>query len=223
MIAGPPGAGKTQLALALADGMKLPTLYFSNDSNEATVASRLIARRLRVSTDRVEAKMHRDPKWAAEQLRDVDHIKWSFSPNPTLPDVEAEILAFQEVYGAPPVLVVVDVLMKMNYQEESDHGTAIRIVDYLGTIARDHSACVLLVHHASEAYQGNPCVPRAAILQKVSQFPVTILTVAPMPFTGHLAVCAVKNRHGRQDPTGQDHFLLAADLSQNWFEDVTER
>lgn len=223
MIAGQPGAGKTQLALALADMWKVPTLYISNDSDETTVASRLIARRLRVSTSRIEEKMHRDPKWASAQLVDVDHIKWNFNASPTLPEVEEEVLAFQEVFGVAPTLIVVDVLMKMNYQEESEHGTALRVVDYLASIAREHSACVLLVHHATEAVEGHPVPPRYAILQKVAQFPSLILNVAPMPYTGHLALCAVKNRHGAQDPSGRDHFLLTADLSQNWFEDVNER
>jgi replicative DNA helicase len=223
MVAGQPGAGKTQLALALADEWKVPTLYISNDSDETTVAARLIARRLRVSANRVEEKMHREPKWASAQLSDVDHIRWNFNASPTLPEVEEEVLAFHEMYGEAPVLIVVDVLMKMNYQEESDHGTALRVVDYLCSLAREHSACVLLVHHVSEAVEGSPVPPRYAILQKVAQFPTLILNVAPMPFIGHMAICAVKNRNGPQDPSGRDHFTLVADLSQAWFQDVEER
>jgi hypothetical protein len=194
LIAGQPGSYKTQLALALADAWKLPTLYFSNDSDET--------------------------KWASSQLTDLDHIKWNFSPNPTLPEVEEELQAFNEVFGTPPVLVVVDVLMKMNYVEDSEHTTAIRITDYLAGIARDYSACVLLVHHASEGVPGNPVPPRSAVLQKVSQFPSLILNVAPMPWTGDLAICAVKNRHGKQDPSGKDHFILKAFPAQCTFEDM---
>lgn len=220
MIAGVPGSYKTQLALALADGWKVPTLYISNDSDETTVASRLIARRMRVNTERIEERMHREPKWASSQLTDLDHIKWNFSPNPTLPEVEEELHAFNELFGTPPVLVVVDVLMKMNYVEDSEHSTAIRITDYLAGVAREYSACVLLVHHASEAVQGNPVPPRSAVLQKVSQFPSLILNVAPLPWTGDLAICAVKNRHGKQDPSGKDYFTLKANPSQCHFEDL---
>jgi len=219
MIAGVPGSYKTQLALALADTWKVPTLYISNDSDETTVASRLIARRMRVSTERVEERMHADPKWASAQLSDIDHIKWNFNPNPTLPEVEEELQAFNEIFGLPPALVVVDVLMRMNYMEDSEHSTALRIVDYLAGVARDYSACVILVHHASEGVPGNPVPPRSAILQKVSQLPSLILNVAPMPWNGDLAICAVKNRHGKQDPSGKDFFSLKADPSQNWFED----
>ncbi len=219
MIAGVPGSYKTQLALALADGWKRPTLYFSNDSDETTVASRMIARRMRVNTERIEEQMHRDPKWASGQLTDLDHIKWNFSPNPTLPEIEEEVQAFMEIYGQPPEVVVVDVLMKVNYMEDSDHGSFTRIVDFLTGIARDYSTCVILVHHASEAVPGNPVPPRSAIMQKISQLPSLILNVAPREWTGDLAICAVKNRHGKQDPSGRDFFTLRANPAQCWFED----
>jgi hypothetical protein len=111
--------------------------------------------------------------------------------------------------------------MRMNYAEDSEHGTALRIVDYLAGLARDYSSCFILVHHASEGVPGNPVPPRSAILQKVSQLPALILNVAPEPWSGNLAVCAVKNRHGKQDPSGKDCFMLRADPSQCWFEDMT--
>jgi replicative DNA helicase len=220
MIAGVPGSYKTQVTLALADAWKVPTLYFSNDSDETTMASRLIARRMRIPTERIEERMHQQPQWASTMLTDTDHIKWNFNPNPTLPEVEEELDAFNEVFGLPPVLVVVDVLMKMNYTEDNEHSTALRIVDYLAGIARDYSACVILVHHASEAVQGNPVPPRAAILQKVSQLPALILNVAPEPWTKNICICAVKNRHGKQDPSGKEYFSLKTDPSQCWFEDM---
>jgi predicted ATP-dependent serine protease len=223
MIFGQPGAGKTQLALAIADGAGVPTLYISNDSDETTVASRLIAKRLRVSTSRVEERLLQDTSWGSKQLQDVDHIKWNFNSSPSLPEVEEEVLAFREVYGEAPVLIVVDILLKMNYAEESEHGTAASIVSYLDTLAREHSACVLLVHHASEAFEGDPCPPRAALLQKVAQLPTLILSVAPMPISGFMAVCAVKNRHGPSDSTGRDAIHLVCDLSMNHFEDLGER
>lgn len=221
MIAGVPGSRKTQLALALADSWKVPTLYISNDSDETTVATRLIARRMRVNAERVEERMQLDPKWAATMLTDTDHVKWSFNPNPSLPEIEEELEAFNEIFGSPPALLVVDVLMKVNYAEDSEHGTALRIVDYLAGLARDFSTCVILVHHCSEAIKGNPVPPREAIQQKVSQLPALILNVAPEPWSDNLAVCAVKNRHGEQDPSGKNYFTLKSNPAQCWLEDLS--
>lgn len=221
MVAGQPGSMKTQLVLALVDEWKVPTLYISNDSDETTVAKRLIARRLRASTDRVEQLMKRDMKWAASQLADVDHVRWSFNPSPSLPEVEEEILAFQEIYGVPPVLIVVDVLMRMDYVEESERGTAFRVTDYLGKLAREYSACVIVVHHTTEAVDGRPCPPRSAVLQKISQLPALILTLAPMWQGESLAIATVKNRNGPDDPSGRTYVLLTADPTMNWFSDPT--
>ena len=220
MIAGVPGSYKTQLALALADGWKVPTLYFSNDSDESTVARRLIARRMRVNTERVEERMAQDPKWASGQLSDTDHIKWNFSPNPTLPEIEEELQAFNEMYGSPPHLVVVDVLMKVNYMEDSEHASFSRVCDFLQSVARDYSACVTLVHHMSESVAGNPVPPRSALQQKVSQLPALILGMAPVPWSGDLAISVLKNRNGQQDLTGKNYFTLKANPAQCWFEDI---
>lgn len=222
-VYGRTGAGKTQFVTALVDEMKVPTLYISNDSDEMTVASRLIARRIMVDSNRVEEKIQSHPEWAASQLTGTDHIKWNFNPSPSLPEVEEEVLAFQEVYGQPPVLIVVDILLKMNYSEESEHGTVERIIGYLDTLAREYNACVILVHHGSEGITGEPCQPSWAFLGKRTQFVVLLLSVASLPYAGQFAVCATKNRHGKQDPSGQDAIYMAADLAKNLFWDAKER
>jgi hypothetical protein len=211
---------KTQLVLALVDEWKVPTLYISNDSDETTVAKRFIARKLRVPTDRIEQLMQNDMEWAANQLAHLDHVRWDFNPSPSLPEVEEEILAFQEIYGVPPVLIVVDVLMRMDYVEDSERGTAFRVTDYLGKLAREYSACVIVVHHTTESVEGRPCPPRSAVLQKISQLPALILTLAPMWSGESLAVACVKNRNGADDPSGRTHVLLTANPSMNWFEDL---
>jgi replicative DNA helicase len=43
MVAAPPGAGKSSLGVDIAFKAKVPTLYFSADSTELTMASRLAA------------------------------------------------------------------------------------------------------------------------------------------------------------------------------------
>lgn len=222
-VYGRTGAGKTQFVTALVDEMKVPTLYISNDSDEMTVASRLISRRTGADSNAVSEQIQKAPEWAASQLTNTDHIKWNFNPSPSLPEVEEEVLAFQEVYGQPPMLIVVDILLKMNLQEDTEHGTVERIIGYLDTLAREYNACVILVHHGSEGFSGDPCQPSQAFLGKRTQFLVLLLSVAALPYSGTFAVCATKNRHGRQDPSGRQAVYLQADLSRNWFADITER
>ena len=54
MIAGAPGAGKSSIALAIAARAKVPTLYFSADTNAHTMAMRLLAMSSRITQTAAE-------------------------------------------------------------------------------------------------------------------------------------------------------------------------
>lgn len=212
MIAGTPGSLKTVFALNLADKTKVPTLYFSNDTDEKTVALRLLATRVQRSTTDLEDKIERSPEWASDTLSDMDHIRWSFHSSPSLPYIEEEMASFEELYGEPPHLVVVDVLMGVDYAEDSEHASLARIMAYLKFLARDSGACFLVVHHTSEKVRpssGNICQPRWAILQMVNQFPILILTVAFQ--NGRFYLSPVKNRNG----PGKDDGSMALEMPVN--------
>lgn len=79
----------------------------------------------------------------------------------------------------------------------------------LKSMARYLDACVLVLHHTSEAIEGKPCPPRRAIHGKVAQLPALILTVAST--AGTMLVAPVKNRHGPSDASGQTAYYLKFD------------
>ncbi len=212
MIAGHPGQGKTILALNLAIKMEVPTLYFSNDSNEMTVASRVIAYFTQTLTKEVEAKLEENSHKASELLaRRVPHIRWSFEDSPSLEDLSEEMEAFRELYGQYPALVFVDILMLVNYAEDSEHGSASRIMAFLKHLARDCGSAVVVVHHCSEGEpqtRNSPvCPPLRSVMQKVNQFPALVLTVASDDT--HFYVAPVKSRHSASEPTGKTALTLA--------------
>lgn len=201
MIAGAPGSFKTGFTLNLVDLMKVPTLYFSNDSDEHVMASRMMARRSGLTTDQTAQRIERHPEGAIAALAEVDHIQWSFDSSPTPDDIDDEVYAYAELYGQFPELIVVDILMKVQYDAGDEHSSLGKIVGYLDNLARETGACVIVVHHTSESVQGEPCPPRSALLQKVAQLPGLILTVAKNG--GLFYVAAVKNRFGPDDYTGK--------------------
>jgi replicative DNA helicase len=82
MIAAPPGAGKSSLGVDVAFKAKVPTLYFSADSTELTMASRLAATITGRYLFDVEQEILRDPAWAGDLLKKADHIRWSFDSSP---------------------------------------------------------------------------------------------------------------------------------------------
>jgi hypothetical protein len=218
MVAGMPGAMKTMFALNMVDRMKVPTLFFSNDSNETTIASRMIARRVDRDSGTIADNLNQHREWASEVLADMDYVRWCFNASPSLPEIETELEAFNELYGDYPALTVVDVLMKVNYVEESEHSTLARIVSYLDRVARQTRTSVLLLHHTSETTPGNPCQPRSSVLQKVNQLPSLILTVATDGNQGFY-VSPVKNRDGRQDATGMTYFRFKVNAARSLIEE----
>jgi replicative DNA helicase len=212
MVAAPPGAGKSSLGLDIAAKIKRPTLYFSADSTELTMATRLGSTLTGRFMFDVEQQILRDPEWAGQLLREVDHIRWSFDSAPTFDDIGLDVEAFEETWGEPPHLIVIDNLTDVS-DDGGDEFSALRStmkgVKYL---ARVTNAAVLLLHHTSESVEGNPCPPRRAIHGKVSQMPALILTIG-VAQTGFMPVACVKNRQGPADITGQSAVWLVYDPS----------
>lgn len=222
MVAAPPGAGKSSLGLDVAAKVKRPTLYFSADSTELTMASRLAATLTGRYLFDVEQQILRDPEWAGDLLRGVDHIRWSFDSSPAFEDIDLEVAAFNEVWGEPPHLTVID-----NVTDVADDGgdefSALRYtMKGLKFLARDNNTAVLALHHTSEAVESRPCPPRKAIHGKISQMPALILTIGPSDGI-YMPVACVKNRQGPADITGQTAMYLSYDPSVMRLDDIPER
>ena len=152
----------------------------------------------------------------------MDHIRWSFESSPAFDDIGAEVEAFEEVWGEPPHLVVVD-----NVTDVADDGgdefSALRYtMKGLKYLARSSNSCVLALHHTSEAVESNPCPPRRAIHGKVSQIPAVILTIGPAQ-GAFMPLCCVKNRQGPADLFGNDAMWLTFDPSVMRLGDIEER
>ena len=202
MIAGPPGAGKSTVALALAVKAQVPTLYASMDSHESTMAIRSLSMVTGVRQQEVEERMLNEPEWAARTLREnVGHIKWMFDASPTLSDLEDEINVYRMTTGSDPQLVVIDNAVDVTHDSGDEFSSLRSLMREVKWWSRELNAAFLILHHTSESYDGYPCPPRAALHGKIAQIPSCILTIASQP--GGLAVAAVKNRYGPADGTGK--------------------
>jgi len=203
MIAGPPGAGKSTAALAIAVRSQVPTLYASADSHESTMAIRSLAMVLNLPQAEAEEKMANDPQWASAILKENSgHIRWMFDASPTLADLEDEINVYREVMGANPELVVVDNAVDVTHESGDEFSSLRSLMREVKWWARDTSAAFLILHHTSEGYEGYPCPPRAALHGKIAQVPSLIVTLSSDQ-PGLMAAAAVKNRYGPADATGK--------------------
>jgi replicative DNA helicase len=207
MVAAAPNAGKSMFALVYAIQSKVPTLFFSADTDVATVMLRATAHVSGHTQQTVEKQMSFNPNAYSNNLEDISHIQWVFDSSPNLDDIEDEIKAYIELYGVAPQLIVVDNLMNVVAESDNEWAGLRQIMMELHDMARTTEACVLVLHHVSEQTEyGNMSDPphRRAIHGKVSQLPALILTLGYDPINNNLRVAAVKNRFGKHQADGKD-------------------
>ena len=209
MIAGPPGAGKSTFALALAVQAGVPTLYVSADTHSHTMSLRMLAMLTHKPQSEVEPLMEKDREWAAQMLKPADHVMWEFDSAPTLKDIEDSILATRERMGRDVRLIILDNAVDVTQDGQDEWGGLRSLMRELKWWARDTGAAVVVCHHTSEGVTGNPCPPRSALHGKVAQTPSLILTIHNQP--NMMAVCAVKNRYGPADASGSTPIWLSYD------------
>ena len=211
MVAAAPNAGKSMLALVYAIRAGVKTLFFSAETDASTITMRVAAAISQHAQNVVEQSLLKNPHYYDAELAKVTNIEWVFDSSPTLDDMELEIKAYVELYGVMPELIVIDNLMNVVTDSENEWAALRSIMVELHDMARKTEACVLVLHHVSEASEyGSPTLPppRRSIHGKVSQLPSTILTLGYDPAQGLLRVAAVKNRFGQHSADGSDNGTL---------------
>jgi len=211
MVAAAPNAGKSMFALIYAIKAKVPTMFFSADTDTTTVMMRVAAHTSGHSQGTVEANLATDSHYYDHHFGKIDHIKWVFDSSPTIDDLELEIRAYVELYGEAPELIIIDNLMNVAAETDNEWSGLRAIMMELHDMARKTEACVLVLHHVSEQSEyGSPSRPpaRRAIHGKVSQLPALILTLGYDPGQATLAVAAVKNRFGPHTADASDYAQL---------------
>jgi hypothetical protein len=211
MVAAAPNAGKSMFALIYAMKAKVPTLFFSADTDTTTVMMRAAAHASGHSQLLVEANLSTNKHHYNKYFDKLNHIKWVFDSSPSLDDIELEIRAYVELFGVAPELIVIDNLMNVAAETDNEWAGLRAIMMELHDMARKTEACVLVLHHVSEQSEyGSPTTPpaRRAIHGKVSQLPSLIITMGYDPMLGELKIAPVKNRFGPHFADGKDWATL---------------
>lgn len=207
MIAGRPGSFKTTVALNAIVNLGLPTLGFSNDSDDLTVASRLLAMSTGKTTDQMEEWINQNAEAAGAALRRFDFLSWNFLPNPTLDDIWLETYAYAEVHGAWPKVILIDILKNVAAEFGDEWGSLREVMIQSLVLARETEACVVLVHHATDGAKGKPVPTRADILGKVGALPAVMVNVG-MDDNNDLWAAGVKVRKAKSDPDAKSPFRM---------------
>lgn len=216
MVAAAPNAGKSMFSLIYAIKAKVPTLFFSADTDTTTVMIRASSHLSRHTQLTVEKNITSNTEYYDGYLQGMSHIQWVFDSSPSLDDIELEIKAYLELYGIAPELIIIDNLMNVAAETDNEWSGLRAIMMDLHDMARKTEACVLVLHHVSEQSEyGPPTMPsaRRAIHGKISQLPAIILTLGYDPGNKMLRVAAVKNRFGPHTADASIFVTLFVDFS----------
>ena len=225
MVAAAPNAGKSMFALIYAVKAKVPTLFFSADTDTTTVMMRAAAHTSGHNQVNVEQRLSSDSHYYDTHFEKLKHIKWVFDSSPSLDDIELEVKAYVELYGQAPELIIIDNLMNVAAETDNEWAGLRAIMMELHDMARKTEACVLVLHHVSEQSEyGSPSKPpaRRAIHGKVSQLPALILTLGYDSNQALLAVAAVKNRFGPHTADASDYAQLLVNYAACQISDQNE-
>ena len=209
LVAAGAGTGKSAFVLTQALKSKVPTLYFSADSDSFTQLSRSISIAAGCSlVASSKAVLSGNLDDYVESLAGIP-IRFNYDASPSLDTIESEVEAYEEVYGEYPAMIVVDNITNVRVGGDSDDDPFSGLEglnDYLHTMARQTGACVVGLHHVTGPYNdSNKPIPLSGVKGQISRVPEMILTIHKESYDGQpdtLKVSTVKNRGGKADPSG---------------------
>ncbi len=209
LICAAPGIGKSGLVLTYALKARVPTLYFSADSDAFTQLTRSVSILTGWKLERSAALVRGGDLNGATPALEGIPIRFNYHASPTLDQIESSMMSYEEVYGDYPVLVVVDNVTNVRagggVDDDDPFAGLEALMDYLHTMARNTSACVVGLHHVTGRYNGGDIpIPLGGIKGQIARVPEMVLTLHRVEQYGKesLRVSTVKNRGGKADPSG---------------------
>ena len=202
------------MVLAYALKSKVPTLYFSADSDAFTQISRSVSILSGMSLERsTRAVRSADLGEVADQLDEIP-IRFNYKASPSLDVIEETLEAYTALYEDYPALIIVDNVtnVRTDSSDEDPFSGLEALMDYLHEMARETGSCVVGLHHVTGPHNdGDKPIPLSGIKGQIGRVPEMILTlhrVANEFGPDSLNVSTVKNRGGKSDPSGQDFAQL---------------
>lgn len=214
LICAGPGTGKSAFILAYALKSRVPSLYFSADSDAFTQLSRSVAILSGWTLERsTRAVRDADLGQIGEELDEIP-IRFNYSASPSLDAIEQSLEAYLALYEDFPALIIVDNVtnVRTDSGEDDPFSGLEALMDYLHAMARETGSCVVGLHHVTGPHNdGCKPIPLSGIKGQIGRVPELILTLHRVPNEfgpDSLNVSTVKNRGGKADPSGQDFASL---------------
>lgn len=210
-----PGGGKSAVASEFVLNMKydeflddkVPSMYFSADSDKGTIGVRLAAAVLGTTIAQAEEALAvpGSAAWKAVEAA-LDHVWFVWDSSPSLHEIEKEIEAYVAVTGEYPHLIVFDNLKNLvpDTPGAAKHEEYDEIMEWLKILALDTKAHVAVLHHVTGFYEnGNEPIPLNGLLGKpgkACRLIVTLYMYSRDPSV--MGMCVVKNSNGPANAGG---------------------
>lgn len=217
--AGPPGGGKSALALQYSVEAKVPALYVSCDMGGHMTAVKLYSILTGKPNKEVEQAL-RDPLQKAT-VRDgiaqgTSHLFISHASRPTPEAIASYEMAFEEIWGTPPALLVLDNAMNVATRGDTEIAGLRELSQVMHWLSQEKEIACLMLHHINlgAGKDKNPLTspaPLDSVKGQISELPALIGTVALDAKAGKFRYASVKNRHGEADPTAKKYIELDFD------------
>lgn len=216
LVCAGPGTGKSAFILAYALKSKVPTLYFSADSDAFTQLSRSVSILSGWSLERsTRAVREQNIDEAVASELDALPIRFNYKASPSLDVIEESLAAYDALYEEYPALTVVDNItnVRTDAGESDDPFSGLEaLMEYLHEMGRETGSCVIGLHHVTGAHNnGDKPIPLGGIKGQIGRVPEMIQTlhrVSDGYGPDSLNVSTVKNRGGKSDASGQDFASL---------------
>lgn len=200
LLASAPGVGKTLFATNLAIRTRVPTMYFSADSDEWTVKTRAISILTGHELTTVERNLGTDPAWAEhyeDALGNVDHVDWCFQTDIDPEFIVLRLEAYAELRGQYPQLVIVDNLGNTVVDQDNEGAELRSCCREMQRIARLLNLHVIALHHVIGVKEGGfQPINLGDILYKLSKIPESVFGLHRISET-ELGLTIPKQRGGK--------------------------
>ncbi|WP_231951549.1 DnaB-like helicase C-terminal domain-containing protein [Nocardia terpenica] len=213
LISAGPGTGKSAFVLTLALRARVPTLYFSADSDAFTQATRSVSILTGWPLEKAAQAVRGDQLGDAASVFRGIPIRFNYEASPNLDNIENTIRAYEEVYGTFPELIVIDNVTNVRSGGDGDDDPFSgleSLMDYLHDMGRQTGACVIGLHHVTGSYNdADKAIPLSGVKGQITRVPEMVLTlhrrISDADYgVDTLYVSTVKNRGGKSDPSGAD-------------------
>lgn len=216
VTAAAPNVGKSPFALHHMLGMPgVPCLYICADTPRHITVVRTVQMLTTTDQAHAEAELEDDNSDVWDELsNNTEHIGAFYRSGITAREVALMIGAFAEIKGEFPHYVVIDNLINIAYEGDSEVQAQRQIMSELDTIAKDANICIHILTHVSGTYKnGVTPIPQDGVMNKISELQHGTLALTRGERENELFVSILKNRTGTADPSGLTRIGLHANFA----------